>query len=345
MPMLMLSAALVCPMATMAAGSYSAEAYQPPVVGVDASYLGDAVGSLRDAVANSPSDGQIYAQANALFGNQIPSQATTYGGNVRLKGWTKPVIHSEEFKRKQEREDISVGGISDRVYNTLMASEVPPPTEVIDSYLYGEELEKAGLSAYDAKNALGKGVLGLYKYTKDSAIGVFFNRSMKTVQSWVGNEFAAATKMHEDGHARDHMRGQLNPVQVKKGETQAYRTEYEWLKIMDPTGEKLSWARATIGKFAQGSRKAPEFVGKYLEHLAMIRRFGDSDDFAGLVVALGYRDRSDNPFHDHGNAEQGSAEVGHAHDGEDCDCKNQMLDHATEPADAAVTVHYVDYPG
>ncbi len=102
--------------------------------------------------------------------------------------------------------------------------------------------------------------------------------------------------------------------------------------MMDPTGEKLSWARATLGKFAKGRRQAPKFVGEYLEHLAMIRDYGNRDDFYGLVAKLGYQDRHNQPGHGHG-------EPGHDDDVENA----ERPDH--EDPERPPLVRYVDFPG
>ena len=38
-------------------------------------------------------------------------------------------------------------------------------------------------------------------------------------------------------------------------------------------------ARSTVGKFASGKLKGPDYVGDYLEHLASVRDYGDKGDF------------------------------------------------------------------
>lgn len=318
------------------------------VVTVHTDHLRAEAESLRDAAANLSRDADggtteedIAIRAAALFGAANRSDSSAIGP-VDLTGWFKPEIHTWKFKENNEREETSVQGISTRMRKTMTDSQVPLPNDLVEAYLYGEEMLAGDAKKYDENDELPGGVLGVYKYTKDAAIGIFFNRMMKQVQSWAGNEFAAATDVHESAHARDHAQGKLNPVQVRKGETLAYRTEFLWLNLMDPTGQKLSWARATIGKFAAGPGKAPKFVANYLEHLAMIRDFGERDDFDGLVAALGYQDRADNPFH---NAEHGSAERGH-------NCaehglrmlSTQTKDPARSHAEAA-TVRYVEFPG
>jgi hypothetical protein len=339
---------------TYASGSYGADAAQsdqPPVVKVEVEYLSDAVTDLKDAVGSDGfSDNDVYAKAASLFG-RIPIAATTNTGGAKFRGWSKPKIYTGQYAEGHEREDISIQGMSDSVFNTLSTQKVPPPSELVDAYLHGEEMKNAGLKNYDDQGTLGNGQLGVYMYKGKEQLAIYFNKMMRLVQSYAGNEFAAATAVHEDAHSRDHERGELNPVDVLYGETLAYRTEYLWLNMIDPTGEKLSWARTTIGKFAKGSRKAPKFVGEYLEHLAMIRDFGNRDDFYGLVTKLGYKDGK-HPSHQHGQ-EPGRSKgdhddhEGHDHDGHDHggrDVENAERP-GEDPNQPPPLVRYVAFPG
>jgi len=324
-----------------ASGSYEAAADEPVVVHkVD--YLDEAVDDLQDAVRSDfLSDNDVHAKASALFG-RIIRKDTAEIGTVQVRGWAKPKIHTAAFREANGSEDISVEGMSNAVFKTLMASDVPPPTEIMDAYVYGEDLERDGLKNYDDGKFLGKGQLGVYMYKGAKKVGVYFNKFMRSVQSWVGNEFAAATDMHESAHSRDHTKGELNPVEVRRGEVLAYRTEYLWLNMMDPTGQKLSYARATFGKFAQGPNKAPKFVAEYLEHLAKIRYYGNKDDFLGLVDELGYRDKHNHSHHPHGSDAPGRQDHDPKHEGhEDEENAERPGDEDGPPA----LVRYVNFPG
>lgn len=238
----------------------------------------------------------LSARVAALFG-QIPDGGGLRTRPVRLRGWYKPRIFAGASK-DESREQNSVLGLAEATREGLRESE-EASAEVVEAYLHGEQMRERGLAGYDQDGQLGGGQLGVYVYTPEQALAIRYNDRMREVQEYAGNEWAVATKIHEDAHARDHIKGELNPIQVRKGEVLAYKTEYLWLQMIDPTGEKLSWARATIGKFAPASSKAPPFVGQYLEHLAMIRDYGDRGDFPGLVAALGYQDGSGGSFAEH----------------------------------------------
>lgn len=150
---------------------------------------------------------------------------------------------------------------------------------------------------YDDGSVLGSNQLGAYVYKKEGPVGIYFNKVFRTLQQHLGDGFTAATLFHETGHAHDDACGHLNPKEVKKGEEVAFKTEYLWLRTLDPSGQKLAWARH---KYCVADTGSPEMVCKYLKHLAMILDYGSKDDFAGLVDHLGYQDREEDPFaHDH----------------------------------------------
>lgn len=252
-------------------------------------YLEDKTDDLKDAVANQGLDqAEVHAMAQRLF-EQVPEESTTRMPAISLRGWQKPDLNTQD----------TVDGMVHRVGDTLAGSKAPPQEPLVDAYLYGEALRKEGLVTYDDGKKLGPGQLGAYFYTEDSALGISLNEGMRQVQSSLGDEFASATTVHEIAHARDHQQGRLNPVEVRKGERLAFQTEYWWLKMIDPAGEKIAWARAMLGKFAEGGPKIPRFAVEYLEHLARIRFYGDKGDFDGLVRELGYQDRSADPFRAH----------------------------------------------
>lgn len=266
-----------------------------PVVHAEA--IDGQVQEIQEGLESGAVDSEsLSAQVAALFG-RIPDGEALRTRPVELRGWNKPRIFAGGSK-DEAREQNSVLGLAEAAREAMRESgEVS--AEVVEAYLHGEQMRERGLAGYDDDGQLGGGQLGVYVYTPQQALAIRYNDRMREVQQYAGNEWAVATKIHEDAHARDHSKGELNPIQVRKGEVLAYKTEYLWLQMIDPTGEKLSWARATIGKFAPASSKAPPFVGQYLEHLAMIRDYGDRGDFQGLVAALGYQDGSGSSFAEH----------------------------------------------
>lgn len=275
---------------------YTAPAPTPPPA-VETGPVGSIemeTGKLQDALSNpATSKAELHGRAEALFGGMLRPEASAIGG-IELRGWEKPDTSSED----------SVAGLIDRSGNTIAAAKfktnaAPPPSpELVDAWHSGRALAADGMAKYDDEDQLGKGTLGAFLYTKTEAIGIVFNKHFKSIQRWLGDEFAAATAIHESAHARDHAKGELNAKEVKKGEKQAFETEYKYLRLVDPKGQKLAWARVN---FCRPDTMAPKLVCDYLTHLAKISWHGEKGDWDGLVSSLGYQDRAEDPFaHAHG---------------------------------------------
>ena len=269
------------------AGSFPASSVENG--GQQVVFIEDKNNELQDAVANPGADSQdLHSMAQRLF-DRVSENTAAEIPALSLRGWEKPSRKTEE----------NVDGIMRSVAKGLETGDVPSPvrSRLAQAYVQGDAMLRERKMGYDENGELNAGQAGAYVYNERSAIGIIFNKSALAVQRLVGDEFAAATAVHESAHARDDAEGKLSPIEVKKGEKTAFETEYWWLKLIDPSGEKLSWARATIGKFASGKLKGPEYVADYLEHLASVRDYGDKGDFDGLVDSLGYKDRTVNPFH------------------------------------------------
>jgi len=302
--MRLLAAILACSMsagpAFAAVSPYGAEAAAAPEDdSASVQFLDEETEKLRDAVANpNISNTEVYLRARSLF-DAIPNKNSSNIGTVSLRGWEKPDLRTKE----------DVGGMVGRVQEVLVRNwseyEEPPAPELVDAYFSADSLQKNDKIGYDKKDFLKKNQLGAFIYTAAEAVGVLFNKTFRILQRFLGDGLASATAVHEATHAKDHATGELNPVEVKKGEIAAFKAEYLWLLAMDRRGEKLAWARVT---YCRPDSKAPELVCKYLEHLAKIKYYGERDDFKGLVDELGYQDRSENPFHFH--PEPGEARAG-----------------------------------
>jgi hypothetical protein len=267
-----------------------------PEVG-QAAALGDQTDKLKDALSNpSVSQADLHERAGALFGGMERPEASRMG-SVDLRGWDKPDRSTED----------SIDGMVDRAGRTIAAanfnprSSVPPDPELASAWNYGRALNSNGMTGYDQDGKLGRGVLGAYLYNKTSAIGILFNEKFQTIQRYLGDQFAAATMVHESAHARDRENGRLNPQEVKKGETQAFETEFKYLRLVDPTGQRLAWSRVN---FCAPTSPAPKLVCDYLTHLAKISYYGEKNDWDGLVTSLGYEDQPGNPLPHHHHGEQ-----------------------------------------
>ncbi|MBI3300435.1 MAG: hypothetical protein HYZ75_19895 [Elusimicrobia bacterium] len=259
---------------------------------------------LRDALAApGVGNGELHGRAAALFGGMTSVDGPTVAA-PQLRGWEKPDRASQD----------SVDSMINRSGRTIAAAkfkasaDAPPPPELEEAWQYGRQMRADGLSDYDRAGELSSGMLGVYLFGKVAAVGIKFHKDFQTIQRWIGDELAAATSIHESAHARDHAQGALNAMEVKKGEKQAFETEFKYLRLVDPTGQKLSWARVN---FCSPDSAAPKMVCDYLTHLARISWHGETGDWDGLVSGLGYRDRTTDPFAHHHDDESEHGE----HDG------------------------------
>ncbi|TBR23604.1 hypothetical protein EPO15_05560 [bacterium] len=287
----LLAALLALPASAQVGVQYAASAPELPTTPAapQATALVDETDKLNDALSNpAVTQDELHGRAGNLFGNILRPESSAVG-NVDLRGWEKPDLETSG----------NVEGLVDKSGNTIAEAkfktnaEAPPAPELVDAWLYGRELHKDGMMGYDQDDKLDKGTLGAFLYTKTAALGVLFNKKFKDVQRWVGDQFAAATAVHESAHARDHAAGELNAKEVKKGEQQAFQTEYKYLRLVDPTGQKLAYARVNL---CSPSSVAPKVACDYVTHLAKISWYGEKGDWDGLVTSLGYQD---NPAHDH----------------------------------------------
>lgn len=267
--------------------SYTAPVSKAPVeASKNVAVIDGEVGKLKEAVSSPDVSSQdLRAKAETLFEGLTLRESSDVGG-MDLRGWEKP----------DQKTTDDVQGMLDATEQTLiisMATKAPPAPDLVEAHQYGKGMNADGKMAYDAAGRLNGDTLGAYEYSRDSAIGIYFNKAFKTIQRTLGDAFAAATAVHEAAHARDHAKGELNPVEVRKGEELAFKTEYLWLRTMDPSGQRLAWARYNYcGE--DGSKTG--VVCDYLKHLADIQDFGSRDDFGGLVKKLGYQDRERDPF-------------------------------------------------
>lgn len=289
-PVTLLAALLALPAAAQTV-QYGAPAPALPAAPEtpQAAAIVDQTDQLNDALANpAVSKDELHGRAGNLFGNLLRQDSAAIGG-VDLRGWEKPDTSTSG----------NVDGLIEKSGDTIAeakfktTADAPPAPELVDAWLYGRELRKADMMGYDQDGKLDKGTLGAFLYTKTAALGVLFNKKFTDIQRWVGDQFAAATAVHEAAHARDHAAGELNAQEVKKGEKLAFETEYKYLRLVDPTGQKLSYARVNL---CSPTSLAPKVACDYVTHLAKISWYGEKGDWDGLVAALGYEDR---PGHDH----------------------------------------------
>lgn len=259
--------------------------------------------ALRDAVSDrSVSDVFVKEQGNGFF-DKLPAQSL--------------VVPTGDYRR-MEREAVSgqlgtIEGMTDeadvRIAAWKRAHTEPPPPELEAAVAQARELRDGKRLSYDTQGRLADNQMGIFQYMTDRLDGGFvkLNDRMKVLGALVGNAFTYATVVHESRHSSDRERGALTPEQVVAGEVSAFRVQYQWLKLMDPKGERMLMLHAKL-RLWRNRESDPEVkvilnqAVVYLEHLSdVVSTNGDEDELKKLVKKLGYEDgHAHDDGHDHG---------------------------------------------
>jgi len=250
--------------------------------------------ALRDAVAdNSVSNVSVKTRATGFFDKLPEQQFTVAAGNYR----------------RLEREPVTgkVGSITGMMEEAQSRVDLwkrthtePPSPEVVASIAQARTLQESKSLSYDTKDELKPNQMGIFKYMRDSLDGgtVKLNERMRILGILVGDAFTYATVSHEAQHSLDRKAGILTPEEEIAGELRAFRTQYLWLKLMDPTGERMLTLHGSLKFWAQREPddKIKLALGQavaYLEHLSdVVSTNGDEAELRKLIKKLGYEDAS-----------------------------------------------------
>lgn len=264
---------------------------------VDPATLKARADALRDAVADlSVSNVSIKTRAHGFF-DKLPDE--------------KLVVATGKYRR-MEREAVTgkVGSIegmqeaaAKRIAEWKRTHPEPPPPDLIAAVDQGVALQGAKRLNYDGE--LAPNQMGLFQYMRDrlDAGVVKLNDRMKTLGILVGDAFTYATVAHESRHSLDRAGGRLTPEQEIAGEISAFKTQYLWLKLMDPSGEKMLTLHGSLKIWLNREpdpeiRRALDQAVTYLEHLSdVVATNGKEEELKKLVEKLGYSDDHDHAAH------------------------------------------------
>ena len=289
--------ALLAFLITSPALAYEAASATPaPQEFVDPATLKARADALRDAVADpSVSDISVKTRSAGFF-DKLPEQTLVV-----------PVRH-----RLMDREPVAgkLGTIegmqaeADRRIEKWKREHVePPPPDLEGAVDEARGLKDSKRLSYDDEGELKENQMGIYKYVPKSVERglVKLNEDMKVLTALVGECFTYATVAHEARHARDHAQGNLSPEKEIEGEINAFRTQYLWLKLMDPTGERMLTLHGSL-RLQRDRASDPKLKALlnqgvvYLEHLSdVVETNGRDEELKKLVEKLGYSNH-----HDHG---------------------------------------------
>jgi hypothetical protein len=272
---------------------------------VDPATLKARADALRDAVADmSVSNVSIKTRAHGFFDKLPDQQLVVPVGNYR----------------RMDREPVtgkvgSIPGMTDeaakRIEQWKRTHKEPPPPDLEAAVAQARALQEAKNLSYDDEGKLDANQMGIFKYARDRYDSglIKLNERMKILGILVGDAFTYATVAHEAQHSRDRAAGRLTPEEEVAGEVSAFRTQYLWLKLMDPSGERMLTlhAQLKIWRGRETDDKIKNCLNEavvYLEHLSdVVATNGKEDELRKLVQKLGY---SDGHKHDHGDEHERS---------------------------------------
>jgi hypothetical protein len=276
---------------------------------VDPATLRARAEALRDAVADmSVSNVSIKTRAHGFFDKLPDQQLVVPVGNYR--------------RMDQERVPGKVGsidGMTDeadlRIEQWKRTHTEPPPPELETAVSRARALQENKSLSYDTAGALAPNQMGIFQYMRDRFDGgmVKLNERMKLLGILVGDAFTYATVSHEAQHSLDRAAGRLTPEQEVAGEISAFRTQYLWLKLMDPSGERMLTLHGRLKLWALREsddevKAALNEAVVYLEHLSdVVATNGKEDELKKLVEKLGYKDGKHHHDDGHGRSRDGAS--------------------------------------
>ena len=256
------------------------------------------VGDFKDAVASpfQPHE-KVSRKAYELFNEGVPGSRIAV--KVNLRGW--------DTERGIDGTPADVDRIVRSGQRRLMEIRAVPAPEFSEANSYATSMNTP--EKMDFAKDLDENMMGMYRYSAtSSALGTIkLNQALRLIAAKVGDVFAFATVVHEAAHARDHQKGKLSPDKVVDGEVLAFQTQYLWLKMVDPYGERLALIRAVLAEELKTkySRVAEEAL-KYATALHVLAgTLGEERKIREYIEQLGYQEgqkhRHDDG-HDHPSA-------------------------------------------
>lgn len=201
--------------------------------------------------------------------------------NAGIRGWMRPSAPPPAPPSVQDLMKAS--------QKTVDKTKTVPPPDLAAAYNFAKTLESQDRVLFAN---LGPNTLGTYEYLKEKLGTVKLCADLSLMTMKVGTDFAFATVIHEAAHALDHMKGILSDSEVIAGEVSAFSKQYQWLKFVDPYGEKLSYLRANLAKELR--RKKSELTAQalsYADNLAeLFATDGKWEKLKAFALRLGYRD-------------------------------------------------------
>jgi hypothetical protein len=141
---------------------------------------------------------------------------------------------------------------------------------------------------------LQPGEEGVFEWDRNSSDAghISVNSDVRRLAAIVGYPMAFAVVVHESAHALAHGRNMLFPNHVIDGEVFAFKAQYQYLKLIDPTEERIPAMREAL---RQAMEKSPspalDDAYHYMTSLdVLLGTEGNEGRIADYVRWLGYEE-------------------------------------------------------
>jgi hypothetical protein len=273
-------------------GPSDASANQGPIT-VKAEDLSRHADDLHDAVASPSRDVfSIHDQAAGFF-DRIQSET--------------PAVRAKPHFMDRERVDGRVGTVDGMIQTAQerwdhykMKTTAVPPAELDGAIAYARDLREQKRADFDKTGQMPENQMGVFRYAKAKLEGgmVELNARMALMATRIGEAFTYATLVHEAAHAKARAAGRLTPEHVIDGEVEAYRVQYLWLKVVDPSMDRLIVLHVTLSIYQKqhpADRVTAQAIS-YVSHLIdLYDTGGEEAKLREYVKKLGYEEGD----HDH----------------------------------------------
>jgi hypothetical protein len=249
---------------------------------------------LRDSVADPRSSAvKLKNEAASQFDHmRNPVAVNAYYRRVEREAPTGELTTVEGLQKTAER----------RVEIWRARFKETPPPEIVDAVKKAKSMRDEERLDFDRTGSMPENQMGSFHYAVDSLTGgsIHLNQMLRLLGAMLGEAFVYATVAHEAQHAADREAGLLGPDRVLEGEIRAFKTQYRWLKLFDPLGERIAVAHSTL---TLKMRRKPDPLTKraldYLDHLyEVLATEGKDEEIRKLVKRMGYEERGHKHHHD-----------------------------------------------
>lgn len=242
------------------------------------------VDQLRDAVASPAYDASAVRGQAAGFFEGVPSRTPYFRPAPR-------VMDREPVDGHVGTIDGMIDEAQKRWDHYKFTTAEVPDARLDAAIAYAKDLR--GQKRVDFDAALPENQMGEFRYSKDKADdGVIkLNARLALLATRIGEAFSYATLVHEAAHAKARREGRLKPETTIDNEVEAYRVQYQWLKVIDPRAERMIVMHSTLKLHLRlhPEDQVTRLSVTYLEHLLEVwDTNGEDAALKALVKKLGY---------------------------------------------------------